>query len=212
MILRVEDLRGEARDAYRIWHDFFGLSEASALDLVRADGLVEESGVDGSGIDGLAGSLGNIFGLSEAAARVASRGRGSVSEVAVRSSAGPEPGDAWKLVAKIEEFASDLCRRGVPEEKALREAAFALFEAAPDSLQDGLLRLRTAGGRGYGDVRVRPVAARTPFLAGQAGRSAGDSTGVASTSPVPKIHQAVGVDRRRLRACPFWRPMRPPAP
>ena len=101
MILRVEDLRGEARDAYRIWHDFFGLSEASALDLVRADGLVEESGVDGSGIDGLAGSLGNIFGLSEAAARVASRGRGSVSEVAVRSSAGPEPGDAWKLVAKI---------------------------------------------------------------------------------------------------------------
>jgi hypothetical protein len=141
VILRVEDLRGEARDAYRIWHDFFGLSEASALDLVRADGLVEESGVDGSGVhgsgvDGLAGPLGNIFGLSEAAARVASRGRGSVSEVAVRSSAGPEPGDAWKLVAKIEEFASDLCRRGVPEEKALREAAFALFEAAPDSLQD----------------------------------------------------------------------------
>jgi hypothetical protein len=139
--LRVEDLRGEARDAYRIWHDFVGLSEASALDLVRADGLVEESGVDGSGVhgsgvDGLAGPLGNIFGLSEAAARVASRGRGSVSEVAVRSSAGPEPGDAWKLVAKIEEFASDLCRRGVPEEKALREAAFALFEAAPDSLQD----------------------------------------------------------------------------
>ena len=166
MILRVEDLRGEARDAYRIWHDFFGLSEASALDLVRADGLVEESGVDGSGIDGLAGSLGNIFGLSEAAARVASRGRGSVSEVAVRSSAGPEPGDAWKLVAKIEEFASDLCRRGVPEEKALREAAFALFEAAPDSLQDGLLRLRTAGGRGYGDVRVRPVAARTSCVQG----------------------------------------------
>jgi hypothetical protein len=54
----------------------------------------------------------------------------------VRSSAGPEPGDAWKLVAKIEEFASDLCRRGVSEEKALREAAFALFEAAPDSVQD----------------------------------------------------------------------------
>jgi hypothetical protein len=99
---------------------------------VRADGLVEESGVDGSGIDGLAGSLGNIFGLSEAAARIASRGRGSVSEVAVRSSAGPQPGDALRLVGRIEELASGLCRRGVSEEKALREAAFAVFEAAPD--------------------------------------------------------------------------------
>ena len=212
MILRVEDLRGEARDAYRIWHDFFGLSEASALDLVRADGLVEESGVDGSGIDGLAGSLGNIFGLSEAAARVASRGRGSVSEVAVRSSAGPEPGDAWKLVAKIEEFASAVPPRCPGGERSCGRRRLRCSRPRLIPSRIGLLRLRTAGGRGYGDVRVRPVAARTPFLAGQAGRSAGDSTGVASTSPVPKIHQAVGVDRRRLRACPFWRPMRPPAP
>jgi hypothetical protein len=131
VILSVEDLRGEARDAYRMWHDFFGLSEASALDLVRADGLVE-----GSGVDGLAGSLGNIFGLSEGAARAASRGRGSVSEVAVRSSAGPQPGDALRLVGKIEELAAELCHRGVSEEKALRDAAFAIFQAAPDSLQD----------------------------------------------------------------------------
>jgi hypothetical protein len=138
----------------------------------------------GLGLIGLAGSLGNIFGLSEAAARVASRGRGSVSEVAVRSSAGPEPGDAWKLVAKIEEFASDLCRRGVPGLRCSRPRLI------PSRI--GLLRLRTAGGRGYGDVRVRPVAARTPFLAGQAGRSAGDSTGVASTSPVPRFIRRSG--------------------
>jgi hypothetical protein len=142
VILRVEDLRGEARDTYRMWHDFFGLSEASALDLLRADGLVEESGVDGSGLDGLAGSLGNIFGLSEAAARIASPGRGSVSETAGRSSAAPQPGDALRLVGKIEELAANLCRRGTSEEKALREAAFAVFEATRDeSTQDWVARV-----------------------------------------------------------------------
>jgi hypothetical protein len=114
---------------------------------VRADGLVEESGVDGSGVhgsgvDGLAGPLGNIFGLSEAAARVASRGRGSVSETAGRSSAAPQPGDALRLVGKVEELAASLCRRGVSEEKALREAAFAVFEATRDeSIQDWVARV-----------------------------------------------------------------------
>jgi hypothetical protein len=81
----------------------------------------------------------------------------------------PEPGDAWKLAAKIEEFASDLCRRGVSEEKALRDAAFAVFEAAPDSCRTGLLRLRVAGGRGYGTS--------------QAGRSAVIQQALASKSP-----------------------------
>jgi hypothetical protein len=57
-----------------------------------------------------------------------------VSEVAVPSSAGPQPGDALQLVGKIQELAAG--RRGVSEEKALREAAFAVFESAPDSLQD----------------------------------------------------------------------------
>jgi hypothetical protein len=79
--------------------------------------------------------------MSEGAARVAADGRGGpsprpVSEVAGRSSAAPQPGDALRLVGKIEELAADLCRRGVSEEKALRDAAFAVFEAAPDSLQD----------------------------------------------------------------------------
>jgi hypothetical protein len=59
-----------------------------------------------------------------------------VSEVAVRSSASPQPGDALGLVGRIEELAAGLCRRGVSGERALREAAFAVFEAAPDSLQN----------------------------------------------------------------------------
>ena len=33
--MRPEDLRGEAGDAYRMWHDFFGLSEAAALTRFR---------------------------------------------------------------------------------------------------------------------------------------------------------------------------------
>ena len=53
MILRVEDLRGEARDAYRIWHDFFGLSEASALDLVVRMGWLRSLGLMGLGLMGL---------------------------------------------------------------------------------------------------------------------------------------------------------------
>jgi hypothetical protein len=126
-----KDLSEEAASAFEVYR-WMGVSESAAMDLLRADGLVEESGVDESGVGGLAGSLGNIFGLSEAAARVASRGRGSVSEVAVRSSAGLQPGDGLRLVSKIEEVAAELCRRGVSEEKALREAAFAVFQAAPD--------------------------------------------------------------------------------
>jgi hypothetical protein len=59
-----------------------------------------------------------------------------VSETAGLASGAPQPGDALRLVAKIEELAANLCRRGVSEEKALREAAFAVFEAAPYSLQD----------------------------------------------------------------------------
>jgi len=50
----------------------------------------------------------------------------------LRSSARAQPGDALRLVVKIENLAANLCLRGVSEDKALREAAFAVFEAAPD--------------------------------------------------------------------------------
>jgi hypothetical protein len=76
---------------------------------------------------------------------------GPVSEVAVRSLAGPQPGDALQLVSKIEELAAGLCRCGVSEEKALREAAFAVFQAAlDDQPRSGWRRSRAAGGRAMG--------------------------------------------------------------
>jgi hypothetical protein len=74
-LMRPEDLSGEARDAYRMWHDFFGLSEESALRAVADDGLIETSEFDRA-----AATFSNIFGLSAAAARVAARGRMRASE------------------------------------------------------------------------------------------------------------------------------------
>jgi hypothetical protein len=71
--VRPSDLSGEAASAFRMWHDFFGLSEESAMNALRQDGLVSSSDDDG----GLASSLASIFSLSEGAARVAARGRGS---------------------------------------------------------------------------------------------------------------------------------------
>jgi hypothetical protein len=73
--LRVEDLRGEARDAFRMWCEVFHLSESAALAAVAQDGLVEQDGFDRA-----AASFANIFNLNEGAARVAARGRMSVSE------------------------------------------------------------------------------------------------------------------------------------
>ena len=75
MTLRVEDLRGEARDAFRMWREVFHLSESAALAAVAQDGLVEQDGFDRA-----AASFANIFNLNEGAARVAARGRMSVSE------------------------------------------------------------------------------------------------------------------------------------
>jgi hypothetical protein len=129
--MRPEDLTGKARDAYRMWHDTFGLSEQSAMNLLAEDGLLPTSDHDRS-----VTMFRTTFGLSESGAEIAARGRGGrsvrpVSE-AEWSSARPQPGDALQLVSKIEELASDLCRRGVPEEKALREAAFAVLRVAPD--------------------------------------------------------------------------------
>ncbi|MGE5784445.1 MAG: hypothetical protein ACM3ZE_07630 [Myxococcales bacterium] len=105
----------------------------------------------------------NIFGLSESEARRAVHGHGGssvrpVSESAGRSSA-PQPGDALRLVGKIEELAANLCRRGVSEEKALREASFAVFEAAPDeSTQDWVAQVT---GRRWPGLWRRPCPSGT---------------------------------------------------
>jgi hypothetical protein len=79
--VRREDLSGAALDAFRVWHNFFGLSESAALNAVVADGLV---GV--SEDDRLAGSFRGIFSLTESAARVAAEGRRQASELGVSRS------------------------------------------------------------------------------------------------------------------------------
>ncbi len=114
-----------------------GLSEDSAMRALEQDGAIPLSEDEK-----LARRFQNISGLSESEAQRAVQGHGGssvrpVSESAGRSSAAPQPGDALRLVGKIEELAAGLCYRGVSEEKALREAAFAVFQAAPDdSTQD----------------------------------------------------------------------------
>jgi hypothetical protein len=132
--MRPDDLRGSAREAYNMWRRL-GLSEQSAMGALEQDGAIQLS--EG---EKLARRFQKIFYLSEAEARRAVDGREGPRPRAAshptpsgRSSAGHEPGDALRLVGKIED---DQCRRGVPEEEALREAAFAVFETAPDSVQD----------------------------------------------------------------------------
>jgi hypothetical protein len=130
--VRREDLRGEAADTFRMWRNTFGLSEQSAMRALEQDGAIPLSEDEN-----LARRFQNIFGLSESEARRAVDDHGGssvppVSESAGRSSAAPQPGDALRLVVKIEELAADLWRRGVSQEKALREAAFQVFRAALD--------------------------------------------------------------------------------
>ena len=73
-----------------------------------------------------------------------------------------------RLAGKIEELTANLCRRGVSEEKALREAAFAVFQAAPDDqTQDWVAHVTgrrwpgpwgrsgsTSGGKGSSSGRI----------------------------------------------------------
>lgn len=140
-MIKPEDLDGDARRLYESWRSL-GLSESTVMESLRRDGWIPTNDHDR-----LVRTFREVFGLSEEAAEAAACGRGGpsvrrVSEVAGRSAARPEPGDAWKLVAKIEEFASDLCRRGVSEKKALREAAFTVFRAMhSDQAQEWVAKL-----------------------------------------------------------------------
>jgi hypothetical protein len=135
--LRVEDLRGEAADAYRMWRDVFHLSESAALTAVAQDGLITLSEDEK-----FARSFRETWGLSEAAAETAARGRGGRSApssktgglwpAAESSSFRPRLGD---VIATIWEFAAD---RGV----SLRDAAFEVMRAAPtDQLADYVTRV-----------------------------------------------------------------------
>jgi hypothetical protein len=199
--VRPEDLRGEARDAFRMWRDTFGLSEAAAMNALVEDGVITLSEDEQ-----LARRFSKLFGLSEAEARRAVAGRGGPTVRTVSRVLDQRRGRRSRGTPAVGVEDRGACSRPVSsrclEEKALREAAFAVFQAAPDdSTRTGWRRSRVAGGQGYGDVRVRPVPARAALLAGQAGRSAGDSTGVASVTTGFWLIRRTRVDRRRLRAC-----------
>jgi hypothetical protein len=105
------------------------------MNLLRQDGLLPTSDDDH-----VVAIFRKTFSLTEQGAQVAADGRGGPSVRSVsgtrRSSVGPEPGDALRLVAKIEELAGDVCSRGESKDAALRSAFYQVFDAAPYSLKD----------------------------------------------------------------------------
>ena len=117
MIVRPEDLRGEARDAFRMWRDTFGLSEAAAMNALVEDGVITLSEDEQ-----LARRFSKLFGLSEAEARRAVAGRdggsrSATSGVSVAELAGlrPDPANTRLVVAAIEELTTELRGRGFSE-------------------------------------------------------------------------------------------------
>jgi hypothetical protein len=132
-MIKSQDLNPKQRRAFDMWRRL-GLSEQSALRAMEQDGQITLSEDERQ-----ARMFSEVFGLSPSGARRAVEGRdgpsrrpasGPVAE-AGRSSSRPEPGDALRVVRKIEELAAGMCS-GVSEEKALGEAAFAVFRGAPD--------------------------------------------------------------------------------
>jgi hypothetical protein len=128
--MQPEDLNPEQRSAYNVWR-WMGLSESAALNALREDGLLQTTDHDQ-----FTEMFRKVFGMSEGAARVAADGRAgrsarSVSE-AGRSFPKPEPGDALRLVRRIEEMVTDLGRRGVDETTAVKDAVYAAVRAMPD--------------------------------------------------------------------------------
>jgi hypothetical protein len=131
--VRPDDLRGAARDSYDTWRSI-GLSESAAMNALVEDGVITLSEEERQ-----ARMFSDVFGLSEAEARRAAAGRdgcrtasGLVSEALGRSAAVPHPGDALRLVAKIEELAASVRGRGGSFEEAVKAAVWTVFEAAPD--------------------------------------------------------------------------------
>jgi hypothetical protein len=132
-MIKPDDLTPKQRQTFNMWRRL-GLSEQSSLRAMEQDGQITLS--EG---ERRARMFSEVFGLSPSGARRAVEGRdgpsrrpasGPVAE-AGRSSSRPEPGDALRVVRKIEELAAGMCS-SVSEEKALREAAFAVFRVAPD--------------------------------------------------------------------------------
>jgi hypothetical protein len=129
-----DDLRGAARDAYDMWRNTFGLSEQSAMRALEQDGLITLT--EG---EKFAQSLQETWGLSRAAAEIAARGRDGRSpaassglSVAELAALRPDPANVTRVVAAIDELATELRGRGFSVGRARYEAAFALMHVVRD--------------------------------------------------------------------------------
>jgi hypothetical protein len=126
VLMQPKDLPAEARSAFNVWR-WMGVSEQAAMDLLRQDGLVEESG--------LAGSLASIFSLNEEAAKVAARGRESVSEARGWDSS-RSSGDVFEAAREALARMSDAeCDQVLVEEQKRRKASKATSGSSGGSLK-----------------------------------------------------------------------------
>jgi hypothetical protein len=158
--VKSSDLRGEAKQLFEEWRQL-GYTEAQALDRVERSGLVQAPELYGRfrrlGLSQEAASTAALgrnpagptdvrgrtveafkgMGLSDRQAQIAADGRDGpsvrpVSEAGSLSSLRPDPSNVRHVVAAIEEIASGLCREGVAEDKALREAAVEMMLRVSD--------------------------------------------------------------------------------
>jgi hypothetical protein len=152
--MQPDDLRGAARDAYDMWRNTFGLSEQGAMRALEQDGAIPLSDDEK-----LARRFQNIFGLSESEARRAVHGHGGssvppVSESAERSSAAPQPGDALRLVGKIEKLSRLACATAASRRRrrcGRRRLQYFRLRLTIKP-RTGWRRSLADGGRGYGAV------------------------------------------------------------
>jgi hypothetical protein len=134
------DLNPTQRKSYDLWRDL-GLTESAAMNALVEDGVITLSEDEQ-----LARTLRHTFGLSEQAAEIAARGGGGPSSrpVSEASSSWLKPGDNQRLIALVEQWASDIRFRGGPalihdgESRArasVREAYFKVCDAAQNDVQ-----------------------------------------------------------------------------
>jgi hypothetical protein len=139
--MRPEDLTGKARDSYRMWHHTFGLSEQSAMNLLRQDGLLPTSDRDRA-----VSMFRTTFSLTEQGARVAAGGRaprpinGSTAQSPTVTVTGALPDNRRRLIQNIERIAQEIRCNGTlciwngesRDQASLRAAYYKVLEVAEE--------------------------------------------------------------------------------